>query len=418
MGSRREVNGPGGNAGGAVIGLRLGLREIGSNARRSVLSLLSICLGIATVLMLNSLTGGAKRQSERQMQRMGGVSMLTVESVAAATPEEEAAFSRSEGLGYEEMQAFVRQAECCDALLPEGWVKANTLRGPKGPKSGHAMAVNWLHFEQSNVAVSDWQEPVSRLSQAWDRGEEIMVLGDKLAADLFGESHAALGQTLEFGKVEWRVVGLVTSASRLDWRRGLAYYPYPAYRHHFAGKQDKLSSIKVRMRGKVAPETAARELRAYLLKNHRGVRDFSILTAEEQIAENAKASQALSMLGWAIALMALGVGGVGILNLMLATVSGRLREIGVRKALGASDASILAQFLAESVTVSGMGTLLGLVLGGAPTWFLGDVLPVMPTLTSGDYALALVLGWSTGLFAGIYPAMKAARLSPVEALRG
>src|SRR3954471_20275880 len=132
-----------------MIGLRLGLREIGSNMRRSVLSMLSICLGIATVLLLNSLTGGAKQESLKQINRMGGVSVVTVESVQPATPEEEAAFSRSQGLRYEEMQAFVRQAECCDALLPEGWIRANSLRGPKGPKSGSAMAVNWLHFEQS-----------------------------------------------------------------------------------------------------------------------------------------------------------------------------------------------------------------------------------------------------------------------------
>jgi putative ABC transport system permease protein len=406
------------SAGGAIIGLRLGLREIGSNMRRSVLSLLSICLGIATVLLLNSLTGGAKQESLKQINRMGGVSVVTVESVQPATPEEEAAFSRSQGLRYEEMQAFVRQAECCDALLPEGWHSDNTLRGPNGPKSGHAQAVNWLYFEQDNVPAGDWQEPVTRLSPAWDRGEEVCVLGDKLAADLFGESRAALGQTLEYGKVKWRVVGLVVSASRLDWRRRIAYYPYAAYLHHFAGNQSRLKSIRVRMRSGWDAERAMRELRAFLLKNHRGVRDFSILTAEEQIAENAKASRVLSLLGWAIALMAIGVGGVGILNLMLATVSGRLREIGVRKALGAGDASILVQFLAESVTVAGMGTMLGLLLGGAPTWFLGDVLPVTPTLTLGDYGLALALGWGTGLFAGIYPALKAARLSPVEALRG
>lgn len=406
------------SAGGAMIGLRLGLREIGSNLRRSVLSLLSICLGIATVLLLNSLTGGAKEESQKQLNRMGGVSMVTVESVEAATPEEEAAFARSQGLRYEEMQAFVRSADCCDALLPEGWHRENILRGPKGPKSGHAQAVNWLHFEQNNVPAGDWQEPVTRLSPSWDRGEEICVLGDRLAADLFGESRAALGQTLEYGKVKWRVVGLVVSASRLDWRRRIAYYPYAAYLHHFAGNQGQLKSIQVRLRPGQDVDAATRELRAFLLKNHRGVRDFSILTAEEQIAENAKASQALSLLGWAIALMAIGVGGVGILNLMLATVSSRLREIGVRKALGASDASVLAQFLAESVTVSGMGTLIGLLLGGAPTWFLGDFLPVTPTLTLGDYGLALALGWGTGLFAGIYPALKAARLSPVEALRG
>jgi putative ABC transport system permease protein len=316
------------------------------------------------------------------------------------------------------MQAFLRASACCDALLPEGWHKESTLQGRTGPKNGHAQALNWLGFEQGNIPAGQWVEAPNRLAAAWDRGEEICVLGDRLAEELFGSAEAALGQSVEYAKVKFRVVGLVVSPQRLDWRRRLAYYPYPAYLHHFAGNQDGLGSIKVRLRAGVSPETAARELGGFLLSRHRGVKDFSIQTAEEQAAENAKAAQALSLLGWAIALMAIGVGGVGILNLMLATVSSRLREIGVRKAMGATDFAILMQFLAESVTVSGMGTLAGLVLGALPAWLLGEALPVKPTLGWPDYAIALALGWGIGLFAGIYPALKAARLSPVEALRG
>lgn len=403
---------------GIFTGIRLGLAEIGGNLRRSVLSLISISLGIATVLLLNSLTGGAKQESLKQINRMGGTSILTVESVEPSTPEEEAAFARSEGLTYSEMQAFIRNAECCDALLPEGRHRGGALKGPAGPKAGHAMGVNWVYFEQSNVPLQKLIEPDTRLGPAWDRGESLCLLGEQLAADLFGESQKALGQTIEYGGVKLKVAGLVVVESRLDWRRSICYYPYQVYETHFAGSRARLGSLKVRLRAGQKPEDGIREIRAYLLRKHRGVKDFAIETAEEQIEESAKASQAMSYLGWAVALMAIGVGGIGILNLMLATVSSRLREIGVRKALGATDGSVLAQFLAESVTVAGMGTLIGLLLGAAPTWFLADLLPMRPTLVLGDYLIALVLGWGTGLFAGIYPALKASRLSPVEALRG
>jgi putative ABC transport system permease protein len=403
---------------GVFTGIRLGLAEIGGNLRRSVLSLISICLGIATVLLLNSLTGGAKQESLKQINRMGGTSIVTVETIEPSTPEEEAAFARSEGLTYDEMSAFIRHAECCDALLPEGMHRGGSLKGPAGPKAGHAMGVNWVYFEQSNVPVQKLIEPDARLSTAWDRGDGVCLLGEQIAAELFGESEKALGQTIEYGGVKLKVVGLVVAASRLDWRRGICYYPYLVYQNHFAGSRSKLGSIKVRLRAGQKPEAAIREIKAYLLRKHRGVKDFAIETAEEQIEESAKASQAMSYLGWAVALMAIGVGGIGILNLMLATVSSRLREIGVRKALGATDASVLAQFLAESVTVAGMGTLIGLLLGGAPTWFLADLLPMQPTLVLADYLIALGLGWGTGLFAGVYPAIKAAKLSPVEALRG
>jgi putative ABC transport system permease protein len=406
------------NSQGWSIGLWLGLKEIGSNLRRSVLSLISICLGIATVLMLNSLTGGAKRQSIEQMNRMGGVNVVTVESVSADTPEEEAAFARSGGLTFDEMQTFIQSAECCDVLLPEGSARGLAMNGPKGPKSGHAMAVSWPYFGQSNVPVEQHIEAPNRLESKWERGEALCFLGDRLAVDLFGSAQAALGKTIEYGNVRLTVAGLVISESRLDWRRRMCYYPYWIYQRHFAPNRANIGSLKVRLKSGVAPDQAVREITSFLLRQHRGVKDFGIETAEEQIEESSKASEAMSMLGWAIALMAIGVGGVGIFNLMLATVSSRLREIGVRKALGATQASVLAQFLAESVTVAGMGTLIGLVLGGAPTWFLGDLLPVKPTLNWTDYGIALLLGWGTGLFAGIYPALKAARMSPVEALRG
>jgi putative ABC transport system permease protein len=122
-------------------------------------------------------------------------------------------------------------------------------------------------------------------------------------------------------------------------------------------------------------------------------------------------------MGGVIAMMALGVGGIGILNLMLATVSSRIREIGVRKSLGASQACILSQFLTEAATISVAGTLLGLAIGTAPLLIPKGILPVTPTLSMTEILVAGCLGAFTGLAAGWYPAFRASRYSPVEALR-
>lgn len=399
-----------------MIGASQAWSELGRNARRSSLSILSISLGVASVLIMNSLTEGNRVQAMKSLARMGGVSVITVSSLPPKNPGEEIRYSRSPGLTYAQMAGIMASESRIETLLPEGLHAVQLLASPERTARGRVVAVSWEHFAQFNIGF-DTRLPRSRLAEDWRRGAEICLLGEKLAESLFGNAEKAVGRTVLYDGVSLEVAGIIKGANRFDWRMYQCIYPWTAYTRRFSSPFERMEEIKVKLRDGTDPGSARASVSRLLLAAHRGVEDFAVRTAEDEIASTRKANRTIKFLGAAISFLALAVGTIGILNLMMATIGSRIRELGVRKALGASNSCIMAQFVMESVSISCVGTLLGLGLGVLPALFPEGTLPVPPTYSLSDCLVAVCAGVSAGLVSGLYPAAKAAGLSPTEALR-
>ncbi len=401
----------------AGLGARLGVGEIGGNLRRSLLSLLSVALGVATLLVLRSLTSGAREQTLEELRRMGGTDVIEVATKEAISQEEELAFSRSAGLTLEEVDRVVARVPEIEQAFVEGQHSDRMVQGPNGARRSRVLGVNWDYFSQFNVPLGDLTRGEGALRASFEAGLPVCLLGSSLAERLFGRPSHALGKEVVYAGRRLEVVGLVTGSSRFDWRSRMAYYPFALYGKAFALPGQTLQSLRLKVKEGASPEAVAQKIREEWRREHRGVEDFSVVTPEQALNDAQEAASLMAWVGGVIALMALGVGGIGILNLMLATVASRIREIGVRKSLGASQACILAQFLTEAATISVVGALLGVGLGTAPLLLPPGLLPVSPTLGTGEIVGAGLLGALTGLLAGWYPAFRASRYSPVEALR-
>lgn len=399
------------------LGARLGLGEIGGNLRRSLLSLLSVALGVATLLVLRSLTSGAREQTLEELRRMGGTDVIEVSAKEAISQEEELEFSRSAGLTLDEVERVVARVPEIDQAFVEGEHSDRMVQGPQGARRSRVLGVSWDYFSQFNIPLGDVSRGQAALRASFDAGLPVCLLGSVLAERLFGRASAALGKEVVYAGRRLEVVGLVTGASRFDWRTRMAFYPFALYRKAFALPGQTLQSVRLKVSDGASPVAVAEKVREEWRREHRGVEDFSVVTPEQALHDAQEAASLMAWVGGVIALMALGVGGIGILNLMLATVASRIREIGVRKSLGASQACILSQFLTEAATISVAGALLGVGLGTAPLLLPAGLLPVSPTLGTIEIVGAGLLGALTGLLAGWYPAFRASRYSPVEALR-
>lgn len=398
------------------IGAALGWAEIGGNLRRSLLSIFSISLGIASVVTMNSLMEGNRIEVAKSLAQMGGLDIVTVSANQARTVDQELEYSKSPGLRYTDLTALQDHDPNIEMLLPEEWSSVEEIRGPKGVHQAWAAAVNWGQFTYFGL---NFRTVGTREGTAlrWERGAFICLLGEQLASEIFGNPEAALGSVLEHDGMKLKVEGLIRPAGRFDWRGQVCYFPYALQMKRSPAALANLSEIKVKLRPGADLKGAVAGIRKHLLRQHRGIEDFSVRTAEEQIGAAQKSNRTIKIVGNVIASLSLGVGAIGILNLMLATISSRLRELGVRKALGAGNLNILAQFISESVSITTMGTVAGLALGAVPTLLPDHWLPVTPVLSMGDCALSAAIGALTGFLAGIYPAVKAARYSPVEALQ-
>jgi ABC-type antimicrobial peptide transport system permease subunit len=150
---------------------------------------------------------------------------------------------------------------------------------------------------------------------------------------------------------------------------------------------------------------------------HRGIEDFEVEINLDKIKEMQTAALGMKAVLWSIAVISLLVGGISIMNIMFATIGDRIREIGIRKALGARDDDIFAQFLIEAVTVCFLGSIPGMLLGASITLMPEGIFPFDPTLTGTDYTVAVVFTLVAGILSGLFPALRAAKLLPVDALR-
>lgn len=248
----------------------------------------------------------------------------------------------------------------------------------------------------------------------------VAVLGYTMAQNLFGSVDSAVGKTVEFNDKEFTVVGVLkakgtTGNSNAD---SIVMAPLTAVENTLSGPLTSLNSISVQAKSEKTLNTAEAEIETVLDSRHKvtsTTRDYTVQNASDILSTATSSSKTLTVLLGAVAAISLFVGGIGVMNIMLVTVTERTREIGIRKAIGAGRANIVTQFLAEAVVLSVLGGLVGVVIGLVGSRF--TIVGVKPVVEDWTVGLAFGVAVLTGLFFGIYPANRASRLRPIDALR-
>jgi putative ABC transport system permease protein len=252
----------------------------------------------------------------------------------------------------------------------------------------------------------------------------VVVLGQKPVERLFaGNAAAALGQTIRIGTQDFEVLGVLVPTGQSD---DLAVMPIDATRNYLVGGEDKVDQIIVEAVDQASVQATMDKVTRVLMERHRTEdpeeKDFEVHSNLELLRQYTEITDVFTLFLVAIAAISLLVGGIGVMNIMLVTVTERTREIGIRKAVGARRKAILKQFLIESTVLAGLGGLSGVVLGVVLSLLgqsvgasFGQFAP--PELSWGSVVLAFGVSLAIGLFFGAYPANRAARMRPIDALR-
>jgi putative ABC transport system permease protein len=405
--------------------LIISLRTLAKNKLRSGLTVLGVVIGIASVMTMVSIGQGAGQLVRTQFQSLGSnvILVLPARSVAGGV-----------------RTGSVATLTAADATAIGEECPAVAAVSPQVPTSGQVIGgnTNWKPNEMDGVgvdflAVRNWPLDVGRFfsEREVSGASKVCVIGQTLVTKLFGNEDP-LGQQIRVKNIPFEVVGvLARKGANLvgQDQDDILLMPYSTVRKRLEGSAfANIGLVLVSARSEAVSPLAEEQIKRLLLERHRipagGKPDFEVRnTAEIANVFNAITGALTGMLS-AIAAISLVVGGVGIMNIMLVSVTERTREIGIRMALGARPRDILRQFLVESVVLSSIGGVLGIGLGVAAsagiTAIINVVLPTSkwPFVVSFSAAVvALLFAAAVGVFFGYYPARRASRLDPIDALR-
>ena len=403
--------------------LLVALKALRTNTLRSALTMLGIVIGVAAVIVMIAVGSGARMQVEAQIRSLGA-NLMIVFSVATGGGARAAA-GATHTISEDDAYAIARE-------LPEHVVAAApVLRG-----SGQAIAgnSNWSttfwgvtpeYFE-----VREWSLATGRFfDQAEINGAaKVAVIGQTVAANLFGDE-SPIDQNIRIRAVPLTVVGVLAAKGQSPVGADLddvILMPISTARNRVLGatalaKSRSVGSIQIKLHDHADAALATEDIRALLRQRHRlqpgQEDDFNLRNVTEILQAREESSRVMALLLAAVASVSLLVGGIGIMNIMLVSVTERTREIGLRRAVGARAGDILRQFLIEAATLALIGGLVGVLLGIGGARLVAALAGWPIELSTTVVLLAAGFAAAIGIFFGYYPARKAARLSPIEALR-
>ncbi|MGO4571173.1 ABC transporter permease [Microvirga sp. 2TAF3] len=405
-----------------IEAIRSAFSAIAANALRSLLTMLGIVIGVAAVIAMVAIGSGARNLVDQQIRSLGAnLAIVTPGNVTQGGARLGAGAASS--LTDEDAEAIRKEIDGVVAAAP--FVQGATQVVAGGNNWGtriYGIDNDWFEAREWGVAQGR-----SFDSEEIRRGDIVVILGQTVARNLFGEEDP-IDRTVRVRNVPFRVIGIMAAKGQSAFGQDqddVIFVPLDAGRRRVIGrnyaKDRSVGSVFVKFANEEDIEPGI-ELMTHLLKQrHRIIGDqeddFSIRNLTE-IANTASASaNTLSMLLAAVAAVSLLVGGIGIMNIMLVSVTERTREIGLRLAVGARPRDILSQFLIEATTLSTIGGILGIGLGAGAAYFVAR-LAGWPSLVSTN-AIVIAVGFSAlvGIFFGFYPAQRAAKLDPIEALR-
>jgi len=402
---------------------RTAMSEIWGHKLRTVLTLLGIFLGTMAIVVMSSFLDGIVITVWRGFEGLGFDGVVYVENRGARDLREQSINTRSRGLQPEDADVIMARRKLVAAVAPVMIDERMVRRGSTERRTRiYGVTPSYEHVRLRHVSSGRWYGELEEHSFARE-----CVVGWRLKSRLFG-SEDPLGKFITVGGRPFRVVGVgqklgnifVNDDDDIEEMEGL-YIPLSTLRKFYTGEQEPLAFIAVKANNVDKVGDIKAEVDSALLLAHHGARDFRTQNIAEMMLRERKGVQE-QLMNWKIVLgsiagISLLVGGIGLLSVMLISIGERLYEIGLRKALGASDKEIFLQFLCESMVLSTIGGLLGVGVGVFGIIGLGAVLPFRIPIGPASLLFSLLIALALGAAYGIYPAIKASRYQPVDALR-
>jgi putative ABC transport system permease protein len=399
---------------------RVALRALGRNKMRSFLTALGIIIGVGAVISMVSIGEGAKRGVEDRFASMG-TNLLFVSPGSKSRGGVHSGSGGWNTLKPEDATAIGQQCDAVKYTSPSASTRAQVVYGNKnwntsiqGTGAMYPEVRNWpveqgTYFDESQVRVA----------------AKVCVLGSEVKKSLF-EDEDAIGKIIRVKAIPFRVIGVLKSKGESGgWfnRDDMMTVPYTTVMKRLTG-QEYISSIDISAVSSARTKEAQTQIEELMRVRHKiapGAEDDFQVRNMSEIAEGAaQATQIMTILLGSIASISLLVGGIGIMNIMLVSVTERIREIGIRMAVGARQKDILLQFLTEAIVLSVLGGLIGVFFGIGLSKILHYIKifsEFKTTVSPSSIIMAFAFSASVGIFFGFYPARKASRLDPIDALR-
>jgi len=394
-------------------------KSIIKNKMRTLLTMLGIIIGVGAVIIMVAVGEGAQSQIEDQIKNLG-TNMLVITPGAASTSgasQGAGSFSRITGDDAVKIRNESVYAAGVSPVVSSFFAQ---IVGGEG---------NWrasiLGVTPEYPIIRDWDLKSGRFFDAQEErtGKKVVVLGTTIVKELFGDRDP-VGERVTVNRVPLTVIGVLESKGQTpdgNDQDDFIVMPFTTVQNRMSGRRSFIRQILVNTYSPEDIPAAQEEIRSIMRESHGLAEweadDFEVRN-QEQLSEAAQGTtEVMTTLLAAIASISLFVGGIGIMNIMLVSVTERTREIGIRMAIGARGSDVLTQFLIESIVMSILGGALGVAIGVGGANLLGNTMGWTTVINSQTVIIALVFSAAVGIFFGFYPARKAAALNPIDALR-
>lgn len=391
-----------------------------------------IILGVAALVAMVSLSQGMVGRVRQFVDDQGGIEKITI-SKESLPKEQEHLEESAPGLTMKDVEAIRKLVPTVSHISPEVSIRWTTIshNGKEFRTNVTGTTSDWLTINKRTAQKGRFLSDIDDVTHS-----KVCVIGSLVADEIFDPNEDPVGKVVKVGGELFIVVGVLNEhqmagESEKDkkrgpsrWMNGGCYIPIRTAMTNYTSN-DELSSLYVRISSADQLYDTVSQLDRVMLQAHDGFQDYGITTNEEMLAEFKKMERSLMISLGGVAAISLLIGGIGIMNVMLAAINERIREIGVRKAVGARGSDIFMQFLVETALVSSIGGLIGLVFSIGVTSIVAQIMAssnlskTLSTMTVSPSVMAAGFAFSVGIgmLSGVYPALRASRLDPIEALR-
>lgn len=392
--------------------------SLAGNKVRSGLTILGIVIGIASVIAMVAIGQGAQNSIEKNIEAIGS-NLIMINPGSQRIGGISQGGGSAQSLTMEDMNAIKNEVENIKAIAPAVTKRAQAkAKGNNTNTQVIGTTEDYLTIRNVNMDSGSFFN-----EQQLKGSSKVAVIGPSVRDDLFGENSDPVGKTININRMDFTVIGMTVSkgGSGFNNQDDVIYVPITTAQHYLSGN-DYLNNISVAAADQNSMAAVQDQISTLLLTRHKisdlNNADFNIMNQNDIIATATSITGTFTMLLSSIAGISLLVGGIGIMNMMLTTVTERTREIGLRKAVGIRKKYINLQFLAEAVALTFIGGILGVIVGWAMSLIIAHFVSNLTTSISlSSILLAFGVSAGVGIIFGFYPARRAANLSPIEALR-